>query len=160
VDISKRHVMGRALAQQARLRRSATLGWCPGKVSVGVELLVPRPVPTLRDGSVGHYPPECLEEVFCEVRMRRYERSVTQGSATRRVLSPPWSFAVTCGGVDKHAPPCKPDLRSTLKQRGISKAHVACFHCLRKPMQSVTVAYLCSNRAATRVNLLKRQERR
>ena len=105
----------------SRSKRACDARVMPGKVSVGVELLVPRPVPTPRDGSVAHYPPECPEGVFCEVRMRRYERSVTQGSATRRVLSPPWSFAGTYGGVDKYAPPCKPDLRSTLEQRGISK---------------------------------------
>jgi hypothetical protein len=67
MDISKRHVMGRALAQQARLRRLATPGWFPGKASVGVELLVPRPVLTLRDGSVGRYSPECAKGEFCEV---------------------------------------------------------------------------------------------
>ena len=131
MDISERNVMGRALARQARLRRSTTPGWCPGKVSVGVELLVPRPVPTLRDGSVGHYPPECPEEVFCEVRMRRYERSVTQGSATRRVLSPPWSFAVTCGGADKHAPP-RVSLICAVR---LSSAESA------KPMLRVSTAY-------------------
>jgi len=98
VDIRKRYVMGRALARQARLRRSATPGWRPGKVSVGVHLLVPRPVLTLGDGSVGHYSPDRPEGVFCEVRIRRYEKPVAQGSATRRAFSPPWSFAVTCGG--------------------------------------------------------------
>ena len=68
---SRATIMWRALAQQARLRRSATPGWCPGKVSVGVEMLGPHLGLTLRDVSVRAYSPEeCVETGFSEVGMR------------------------------------------------------------------------------------------
>ena len=68
MDINKRHFMGRALAQQACLRRSATPGWFPGKVSVGVEILGLRLGLTLRDVSVRAYSPEECVEGTCSAK--------------------------------------------------------------------------------------------